>query len=692
MLLAYERYIKAYSRDPFCDETIQLGEELVILLADERSERWRELITSVDMTHNSKKAWSTIKKINSEKRTQTRIAAVTPDEVANQLLQNGKSSTNEKGYRKRMKTETDEALAECDVQFEEFTLPELNSALTFMKTGKACGLDGITTEEILHFGTKSKAWILQLFNKCANENCIPKEWRKARVVALLKPGKDPTQRKSYRPISLLCILYKLYERMILARIAPTVEKEITPDQAGFRPGRSTCGQLLNITQFIEDGYEEKQITGAVFVDLTAAYDTVNHRRLLLKVARMIKNRKIVSIIKSLLENRRFFVELDGRKSRWRNQKNGLPQGSVLAPTLFNIYTNDQPEFDDIRRFIYADDLCLATQSASFETIETRLTEALEGLTDYYAKNSLNANPGKTQVCAFHLNNHAAGRKLNITWNGQVLENDCHPKYLGVTLDRTLSFAKHVQNVKAKVATRNNLLGKLANSTWGADPKTLRTTAMALSYSSAEYASPVWARSCHAKKIDPELNSACRIVTGQLRPTPLPLLYRTAGIAPPPIRRDIQARTQKHQQETDERHPMFGHEYPNRRLKSRKSFGTVDSLDPSISAISRLQAWNEWDDHPNEATQPPDERLPTGTDLQRRDWVSLNRARAKVGKTVGTLHKWNLTSTGECPCGHPIQTVHHILSECPQGPHCTDQDLRECNETARVWITQWRDKI
>ena len=67
--------------------------------------------------------------------------------------------------------------------------------------------------------------------------------------------------------------------------------------------------------------------------------------------------------------------MDGKKSRWRTQKNGLPQGSVLAPTLFNIYTNDQPEFVNIRRFIYADDLCLATQSTTFETIEQRLTDA-----------------------------------------------------------------------------------------------------------------------------------------------------------------------------------------------------------------------------------------------------------------------------------------------------------------------------
>ena len=296
------------------------------------------------------------------------------------------------------------------------------------------------------------------------------------------------------------------------------------------------------------------------------------------------------------------------------------------------------------------------------------------------------------MCAFHLNNHATDKQLNITSNGQVLENDRYLKHLGVTLDQTLSFAKHAQNVKAKVAARNSILGKLANSIWGADPKTLQMTALALSYSTAEYASPVWARSCHAKKIDPELNNTCQVVTRQLRPTPLPLLYRTAGIAPPQTWREIQSRTHKQLQENDKRHLMFDHKYPQSRLKSRKSFRTVESLDSHLSAFQRLKAWNELETYPNQATQPPIEELPTGTDLQRKDWVLLNKGRAKVGKMAGTLHKWKLTPSSECTCEHPNQKVNYILSECPQGPHCTDQDLRKCNETARVWTTHWRDKI
>ena len=168
-----------------------------------------------------------------------------------------------------------------------------------------------------------------------------------------------------------------------------------------------------------------------------------------------------------------------------------------------------------------------------------MSTALETLTEFYKNNSLNANPSKTQVCAFHLNNHKANRKLQIQWNGQKLENNCFPVYLGVTLDRTLSFNRHTSNVKAKVATRNNLISKLANTSWGANPETLRTSALALCYSTAEYCSPVWSRSCHAKKVDPELNKACRTITGNLRQTPLQTVYRLAGIAPPNIRRDTQ---------------------------------------------------------------------------------------------------------------------------------------------------------
>ena len=152
-----------------------------------------------------------------------------------------------------------------------------------LKNNKAAGRDDGLVEQLKNLGTKAHRWLLTMLNKCFMENKIPTLWRQSKIIAILKPGKDSAIPKSYKPISLLCHTYKLYEIMILIRIAPTIEQHLVKKQVGFRPGKSCIRQLLNITQHIEDGYQENMITGTAFVDLYAAYDTVNHRLLIQKL-------------------------------------------------------------------------------------------------------------------------------------------------------------------------------------------------------------------------------------------------------------------------------------------------------------------------------------------------------------------------------------------------------------------------
>jgi hypothetical protein len=272
-----------------------------------------------------------------------------------------------------------------------------------------------------------------------------------KVIALLKPEKEPDTPSSYWPVSLLCRTYKLFERILLNRLCPAIDDQLIKEQAGFRPGKSCTGQVLNLTQYIENGFEEKKVTGISFIDLSSAYDTFNHGLLFSNVYQTTRDYKFTQITQTLMSNRRFYVSLAGKNSRWRNIRNGLPQGSVLAPTLSNIYTNDQPIAKDnnIKHYVYVDDLAIAVQEDSFEAVEAKLSTTLDRIGNYYRSNYLKPNPSKTSVCAFHLRNKQANRKLIVKWEDVELTHCSSPTYLGVTT--------HCEKTSKKINTRNGLI-------------------------------------------------------------------------------------------------------------------------------------------------------------------------------------------------------------------------------------------
>ena len=126
-------------------------------------------------------------------------------------------------------------------------------------------------------------------------------------MAIRKLGKSIDEPTSYRPVSLLCCCYKLLERLLLTRLAPIFESVISPEQAGFRKKLNTCDQVLALTSYIESGFQKKLKTGAVLIDLSAAYDTVWQTVLMMKLSKAIKCRTTIRLIASLISQRNFRV-------------------------------------------------------------------------------------------------------------------------------------------------------------------------------------------------------------------------------------------------------------------------------------------------------------------------------------------------------------------------------------------------
>lgn len=284
----------------------------------------------------------------------------------------------------------------------------------------------------------------------------------------------------------------------------------------------------------------------------------------------------------------------------------------------------------------------------------------------------------------------ANYKPEITFRGQVLPYCSTPKYLGITLDRTLTFKQHLSNVAAKVKTRNNILQKLAGTSWGANAQVLRTTALALSYSVAEYCCPTWINSTHTKQVDVQLNQAMRIITGCIRSTNTLWLPVLSNIPPPTLRRSEALLKVWNNIQKNPKLPIHQDisESEHQRLKSRKPpWRTAISL--ASTSFNVNKSWNTLWEQSSVANkhliENPAIRL-KGFHLPRRQWRIMNRIRTGQGRCGLLLHKWGWKTSANCDCGASLQSVHHIAAECPlRAFKGTMMDIHQATEEATQWI-------
>ena len=191
----------------------------------------------------------------------------------------------------------------------------------------------------------------------------------------------------------------------------------------------------------------------MFIDLTAVYDTVWHQGLRVKLQRMLTSNHLINFIMELLYTTSFTLfTSDGQKSRSFRLKNGVAQGSVLAPTLFNIYPADLPKTSG-NCFMYADDVAITYSASSIAKVEENLSNDMKTICQYLHDWHLKLSQSKTVSSLFHLKNHLASKSIKVTLDPNTILNcERYPSYLGITLDRSLTYKHHLHKLKQKVSS------------------------------------------------------------------------------------------------------------------------------------------------------------------------------------------------------------------------------------------------
>ena len=357
----------------------------------------------------------------------------------------------------------------------KFTNEELEQALRELKMKKSSCPDQVTNEMLVNLGNGMKRKLLQLFNTSWRSGRIPQAWKEATMTPIHKQGKSKDKAESYRPISLLSCLCKTTERMVNTRLTWYLENNniLIEEQAGFRKGRCTEDQITLISQSIEDGFQEKKNTVAVWIDMEKTFDRVWKKGLSYKLQKYGITGKMHQWITEFLRKRKARVKIQEHLSRCHTLKEGVPQGSVLSPTLFSIYINDIQSVipKGVNAALYADDLAIWTTEENIGTAKVRLQNALENLNMWTQDWIMKANAKKTTFTIFTLSTKKP--TVTLTLDGQILIEENNPKYLGITFDPRLTWKTHIDTCHQKGLTRTCILRKLAGLEWGADSNILK---------------------------------------------------------------------------------------------------------------------------------------------------------------------------------------------------------------------------
>ena len=408
------------------------------------------------------------------------------------------------------------------------TEEEVKRLLLKVDVKKAIGPDNISPQILKKCAFQLTPVLTKIFQACLEQQVWPTLWKRARVSAIHKKG-SRNSLKNYRPISLLSVVGKLYEKIIVQRMSAFFDDNqlISSKQYGFRKQRSTSDLLLQLTSEWNATLDKREYTYVIALDIAGAFDRVWHQGLTAKLKSLGIDGNLLGLIDNYLQNRVLQVALNGHTSEEYQIEASVPQGSVIGPMLWNVFFNDLLQMIP-QSFAYADDCTLTfkcTDENRCETIEL-INDTLNLITIWGNLWQVELAPEKTQVMLITRRQQNPEEVLpNIKLNGRPLQLEHSINILGIEIDSKLTFTSHVSELAKKCGKKLACLRRVSHLL---DSKGCRLLYNAQIRPLMEYAMLSWS-SCpqtYLRLLDKIQERAQRIIEYKRSPLDLPHSFQT----------------------------------------------------------------------------------------------------------------------------------------------------------------------
>lgn len=415
--------------------------------------------------------------------------------------------------------ETNVTDSECNTifRFSDISVDQVLNNLKQLIVSKATGIDKIPAKVLKISADIVAPSLTSIFNQSLRSGIFVSDWKLARVHPIYK-SEDRSKCENYRPISILPVVSKIFEKEIFRQLYDylSVNSLISKFQSGFRPKYSTLTLLLQMCDKWLENMDEGKITGLISMDIKKAFDSINHQILMSKMKDQfgIHDNELIWFTSYLTDREQVCCVNDHISSR-KPIKSGVPQGSILGPLMFLLYINDLPKYLKFTTpGLYADDTQIFASSDNYDELVDLLNSDLENISRWLSDNKLQHHATKTKLMfigsRYNIQNKIGDK--SVMFKNVPLIRYRSFKCLGVELDEHLTWEVHVNAICKKVGAG---IGLLKRTKPFVPNETLHTIYKALIQPYFDYCSPLW-DNCGVllrEKLQRFQNRAARVLTG-----------------------------------------------------------------------------------------------------------------------------------------------------------------------------------